>query len=239
LRRRGCPTRLFMRISEVFTTIQGEGMLSGVPSLFIRTSGCNLRCVWCDTPYTSWAPEGEDWSLERILDFVRGEPAYRHIVITGGEPMLFREMVELTAALRAEGRHITIETAGTVFQAVECDLMSISPKLSNSTPHEREEGRWAEMHEKTRLRPDVLRQLAGGYEYQLKFVVSDAADLVEIREIAGLLGAPAERVLLMPEGITEEVLAERALWLVEVCKQTGYRFCPRLHVMLYGNRRGV
>ncbi len=228
-----------MRISEVFTTIQGEGVLMGVPSLFIRVSGCNLRCVWCDTPYTSWQPEGEEWSVERILDSARNEPGYRHIVVTGGEPMLFGEIVPLTQGLRALRRHITIETAGTVFQPVACDLMSISPKLRNSTPWEREAGRFAQMHEQARLRPEVLRKLIADYEYQLKFVVRKPSDLDEIRQLVELAGAPEERVLLMPEGVTPEALAERSVWLVEVCKQAGYRYCPRLHVMLYGNRRGV
>ncbi|WP_321474733.1 7-carboxy-7-deazaguanine synthase QueE [uncultured Paludibaculum sp.] len=228
-----------MRISEIFTTIQGEGLLTGVPSLFIRVSGCNLRCVWCDTPYTSWQPEGEEMELAALLRHVEAEPVYRHIVLTGGEPMLFGEVVELTAALRAMDRHITVETAGTVWQPVECDLMSISPKLRNSTPWDREGGRYAASHERLRYRPDVLSRLVTEYDYQLKFVVTEPGDLEEIRKIASALHAKPERVLLMPEGISADRLHERAAWLVELCKENGYRFCPRLHVLLYGNRRGV
>jgi 7-carboxy-7-deazaguanine synthase len=228
-----------MRISEVFATIQGEGILSGVPSLFIRVSGCNLRCVWCDTPYTSWSPEGEEWSVERLVAWTSGFPPYRHIVLTGGEPMLFAESVSLTRALRERGFHITVETAGTVWQDVACDLMSISPKLANSTPAEREGGRWVATHERLRHNPAVLRALTSGYDYQLKFVVAEASDLEEVRVIRRLVDAPADRVLLMPEGVTPGVLAGRAEWLVEICKAEGYRFCPRVHVMLYGNRRGV
>src|ERR1700756_1245194 len=107
----------------------------GTPSVFIRTSGCNLRCVWCDTPYTSWKPEGNELALTEILQRVRSYQA-RHVVVTGGEPIIFEPIVELTERLREVGLHITIETAGTVFQKVACDLMSISPKLANSTPHE-------------------------------------------------------------------------------------------------------
>ncbi len=228
-----------MRLSEVFTTIQGEGILTGVPSLFIRTTGCNLRCVWCDTPYTSWQPEGEEWTLERIAARVESEPWIRHAVVTGGEPMLPPGIVELTHLLRRLGRHITIETAGTLYQPVACDLMSISPKLSNSTPLARDGGRWAEMHDRARLQPEVLLRLMAEYDYQLKFVVAAEADLPEIEDLVRLLGAPPERVLLMPEGIHPDVLAARSLWLVEACKRRGYRFCPRLHVLLYGNRRGV
>ncbi|MBI4893450.1 MAG: 7-carboxy-7-deazaguanine synthase QueE [Acidobacteria bacterium] len=225
-----------MRLSEVFASIQGEGMLLGVPSLFIRTTGCNLRCVWCDTPYTSWLPEGEEWSQERILEWVEGFPQVRHVVITGGEPMLLPALGALTRAIHAAGRHITIETAGTVEQAVECDLMSISPKLSNSAPVGTAE---FGMHESGRWRPEVLRRLMRGYEYQLKFVVQEASDLAEIEGVIRELEAPAERVVLMPEGTRAEVLAERSVWLAEACKERGYRFSPRLHVLLYGDRRGV
>ena len=227
-----------MKIAEIFYSVQGEGILLGTPSVFVRASGCNLRCVWCDTPYASWEPEGEDWPLERIVEEVRKYPA-RHVVLTGGEPMIMPGIVELTRRLADHGLHITIETAGTVYQPVACDLMSISPKLSNSTPRQRDGGRWAQMHDRARLQPQVLSRLMADYEYQLKFVVAGEADLPEIEDLIRLLGAPAGRVLLMPEGTEPATLSARSLWLVEACKQRGYRFCPRLHVLLYGNRRGV
>jgi len=224
-----------MRLSEVFATIQGEGVLSGVPSLFIRTTGCNLRCRWCDTPYTSWNPEGEDWPLDRIINWVEGFPLYRHVVVTGGEPMLPDEIGSLCRELRTSGRHITIETAGTIYRDVACDLMSISPKLANSTP----DGAWAERHESLRLQGSILRRLVSEYSYQLKFVVCSPDDLAEIKAVVDSTAALPERVLLMPEGAQPEILRERARWLVEVCKQTGYRYCPRLHIELWGSRRGV
>lgn len=228
-----------MRISEVFATIQGEGLLAGVPSLFIRTSGCNLRCVWCDTPYTSWEPEGENWTEAQILEWVDSNATYRHVVLTGGEPMLFEETESLTRKLADRGLHITIETAGTVYRNVECDLMSISPKLANSTPWGRGSREWAERHEATRIQMVILQNLMCRYSHQLKFVVGDPADLAEIASLVQQLGAEPAKVLLMPEGVDAAVLAERAGWIVEECKQRGWRFCPRLHVMLYGNRRGV
>lgn len=228
-----------MKISEVFSSIQGEGLLAGVPSLFIRTSGCNLRCHWCDTPYTSWEPEGDDWPVERIVDWVKQHPAYRHVVLTGGEPIIQPELPYLARQLDDLGLHITVETAGTVAAELPCHLMSISPKLSNSTPLEQDGGRWAARHERLRLNEGVLRQLTNSYVYQLKFVVTRIEDLDEIRPIVELCGAPAERVLLMPEGRTREEIQVRAGWLVELCKATGYRYCPRLHVELYGNRRGI
>ncbi|MFQ5902400.1 MAG: 7-carboxy-7-deazaguanine synthase QueE, partial [Candidatus Binatia bacterium] len=115
-----------MRIAEIFYSIQGEGRLLGTPSVFIRTSGCNLRCVWCDTPYTSWKPEGEEWSLEEILAETKSHLS-KHVVVTGGEPLLAREIEELTTRLKRKGYHITIETAATIFKPVACDLISMSP----------------------------------------------------------------------------------------------------------------
>jgi 7-carboxy-7-deazaguanine synthase len=226
-----------VKISEVFYSIQGEGALLGTPSVFVRTSGCNLRCVWCDTPYTSWAPEGDTRSIFSILEEVGRYPA-RHVVLTGGEPMIAPQIGELSRALRARGLHITIETAGTVFSPVACDLMSISPKLANSTPWQRDPS-WAERHERLRLNSEVLRTLMESYEYQLKFVVARPGDLEEIRSLVAQLKATPTRVVLMPEGTDPAVLRERARWLVELAKQEGYRFTPRLHIDLWGNRRGI
>jgi 7-carboxy-7-deazaguanine synthase len=227
-----------VKIAEIFFSLQGEGMLVGVPSVFVRTSGCNLRCIWCDTPYTSWNPEGEEMPLECILAAVQ-EFGARYVVLTGGEPMIAPQMVNLTNALRQADLHITIETAGTVYAPVACDLMSISPKLANSTPREREGGRWAAQHERLRYQPEILKRLIGEYPYQLKFVVMSPADLAEIESICTNVEAERERVVLMPEGTVPEVLRERGQWLAEICKQRGYRYSPRLHVDLWGDRRGV
>lgn len=228
-----------MNISELFYSIQGEGILSGVPSVFIRTSGCNLRCVWCDTPYTSWAPEGREVALEEICAYVE-EHTRGHVVFTGGEPLIAPEAAGLSRRLRELNQHITIETAGTVApEGLECDLMSISPKLANSTPRERDGGRFALQHERLRINIDVLKRLTSEFEYQLKFVIAAQDDLDEIRALAASLRAPAHRVLLMPEGTSPEALHERAEWVGEICKREGFRFCPRLHIELYGNRRGV
>ena len=225
-----------MRIAELFYSLQGEGSLLGVPSIFIRTSGCNLRCTWCDTPYTSWQPEGDERTLEQILDELQQwMPAAKHVVVTGGEPMIAPEIVALTERLCALGLHITIETAGTVFQPVACDLMSISPKLANSTPP----GPWSERHDRTRIQPAALTELIRRYDYQLKFVMATPEDLEEVRSLVQSLAADVRRVILMPEGTDRERLLERSLWLAGICKQEGFRFSPRLHVDLYGNRRGV
>jgi 7-carboxy-7-deazaguanine synthase len=224
-----------MRISEIFYSVQGEGGLMGVPSVFVRTTGCNLRCSWCDTPYTSWRPEGTDFSIDEIVAEAARYSAARHVVITGGEPMIAPGIVELSERFRGLGMHITFETAGTVFAPVACDLMSISPKLSNSTP----EGVYFEMHEKLRLQPDVLKRLTSNYHYQLKFVIARADDLAEAQAIVAAVNAPPEKVMLMPEGTSVETLNERGPWVAELCKEHGYRFSPRLHVYLYGNKRGT
>ena len=227
-----------MKIAEIFYSIQGEGALVGIPSVFIRTSGCNLRCTWCDTPYTSWSPEGEDFSIDQIAANVAGFHAH-HVVITGGEPMIAPEMARLTHILHDANFHITIETAGTVYAPVACDLMSISPKLSNSVPHEREGGRWAAQHDRLRYRPEVLKRLTSEYAYQLKFVVMSPGDLDEIDEIRDTLAADRQRIILMPEGTSREVLRDRGVWLAEICKANGYRYSPRLHIDLWGNKRGI
>jgi 7-carboxy-7-deazaguanine synthase len=228
-----------VRISEIFYSLQGEGRLAGVPSLFIRTSGCNLRCVWCDTPYTSWRPDGSNWTLKQILREVAKHPT-RYVVITGGEPMIAPEIVSLTQRLREIGAHITIETAATVDRDVACDLMSMSPKLAHSTPVRRASGKFAAMHETQRLNFEVLRQFIQRYDYQLKFVVESPRDLGEIKLILDRLGAvePA-RVMLMAEGTKIGALNRRANWIVEACKTYGYSYSPRLHIQLFGNRRAT
>ncbi len=227
-----------MKVSEIFYSIQGEGILAGVPSVFVRLSGCNLRCVWCDTPYTSWNAEGRNMPLDEVLASVRGfSPS--HVVVTGGEPMILPECVELTRQLKqASLLHVTVETAGTVYQPVACDLMSISPKLGNSTPFEREGGRWAQQHDRLRYQPDVLRQLMAEYAYQLKFVVTGPDDMEEIEKIVVETGADRANVVLMPEGIDAETIRGRARWLVDLCKRERFRYSPRLHVDLWGNERG-
>jgi len=227
-----------VKLSEIFYSIQGEGSLIGVPSVFVRATGCNLRCVWCDTPYTSWQPEGEDWTLDAIMERVISYSA-SHVVVTGGEPMISPEIFQLTSSLREAGMHITIETAGTVFHPVACDLMSISPKLKTSTPTEREGGRWTAQHDRLRYQPAVLQRLMSEYSYQLKFVVAAQSDLDEIRTIQAEVGASPNNVILMPEGIDRDTLQERGLWIAEICKREGFRFSPRLHVDLWGARRGV
>jgi len=228
-----------MNIAEIFYSIQGEGRLTGVPSVFVRTSGCNLRCWFCDTGYTSWQPEGDVLAIEQILARVTEYPAH-HVVVTGGEPLIVAGIELLCSALKDRGYHVTVETAATVFKPVACDLASLSPKLSNSTPWEREGGKFAPAHERLRLCPDVIRAFMKHSDYQLKFVIDKSADVEEVLGVLKLLPEVEHgKVLLMPQGVTREELDERGPWLVEACKKHGFRYCPRLHIELYGNRRGV
>jgi len=264
-----------MRIAEIFRSLQGEGRLTGVESIFVRAGGCNLRCGYCDTPYASWTPEGEELSVAEIFDRVEQlrqspRPAFldsmaespkkdschsetpphcnggalaqdhvRHVVLTGGEPMLFAELVPLAAQLRELGWHITIETSGTLYLPVACDLMSISPKLSNSMPPAERDPRWAERHASHRNAPDVIRRLIAEYDYQLKFVVDCPADC---REVLAYLAEFPEierpRVMLMPQGVDADTLAEKALWLEPYCAANRFTFCPRRQIEWFGTERG-
>lgn len=249
-----------MRVAELYRSIQGEGRLTGTESIFVRASGCNLRCTYCDTPFASWNPEGADVAVddlaERIVEMaavpceetVLGVPrdsfgpepskSCRHVVLTGGEPMLFAELIPLCERLRNEGLHITIETAGTLYLPLACDLMSISPKTANSTPDANEYPKWHARHERTRHAPDVIRRLVTEYTYQLKFVVSEPRDLDEIE--AWLEEFPEidwENVLMMPEGVNRVRLESIASWLQSRCQQLGFGFCPRRHIEWFGTSR--
>jgi 7-carboxy-7-deazaguanine synthase len=271
-----------MLISEIYNSRQGEGQLTGTPSVFVRTSGCNLRCHFCDTPFASWDPVGEMMSVEEIIkqilviaeeplpqmhvdfasEFKTFSPPARHVVLTGGEPMLPRDVNELCEAIHKSGFHITIETAGTIDRDLVCDLMSISPKLKNSTPTvervgNKRAGEWAAKHERARHRPRIAQSLIREREYQLKFVVESAEDLVEIESYLNEVEASSrsesegrkpnlestlidrKRVMLMPEGIDEQTLARRTEWLLPLCEKLGFSFCPRRHIHWYGNKRAT
>ncbi len=232
-----------MLVAEIFRSLQGEGALAGVPSVFVRTSGCNLRCGWCDTPYASWAPEGEALGVDAIVARVRAHAGPRHVVLTGGEPLIAPGIHALAAALRGHGYHVTVETAATVApDGFACDLASLSPKLANAAPGERADAAWRRRHEETRRRPDVLAAwLDAAPDYQLKFVIRDPADVDEAEALLRDTGraVPPHKVFLMPEGVTLEALRARSGWLGELCQTRGYRYGHRLHIELYGHTRGT
>lgn len=228
-----------MRVSEVYESLQGEGEFSGEQSVFVRTTGCNLRCWFCDTPYTSWNPEGETRSLDDLCDQILGWST-RHVVITGGEPMIHAEVVELAQRLIDADRFITVETAGSVYLDVPCHLMSISPKLSNSTPSVERDSAWSVRHEATRHRPEVINRLISEYTYQLKFVIDSKPDVAEVeRYLEQFPNIDLSRVWLMPQAITQEELAAQGDWVKASAQSAGFQYSSRLQIEMFGNVRGT
>ncbi|MHC4597342.1 MAG: 7-carboxy-7-deazaguanine synthase QueE [Planctomycetota bacterium] len=218
-----------MRVSEIFYSLQGEGFLAGLPSMFVRLAGCPLRCRWCDTKYAWDEAAGAHYSVAKIVQVVQQWPC-KFIVITGGS--------QLVQELKAAGKHITIETAGIAFVPdMPCDLMSVSPKLSNSAPTDPE---LAAVHEDSRLDIAVLRKLIDEYGYQLKFVVDCEDDLTEIAQTLKEIGnADSEKVMLMPQAATRDELLAKSPMVAELCKRTGFSFSPRLQVLLWNNKKGT
>jgi 7-carboxy-7-deazaguanine synthase len=225
-----------MVVNEIFYSLQGEGFLAGVPSVFVRLTGCPLRCRWCDTKY-AWSKEaGRQYNIDQIVQAVQQWPC-RFVVITGGEPTLDPDLSQLAGQLKAAGKHITIETAGIAYiPEMPCDLMSISPKLSNSVP---DEAKLAAIHNNSRPDLAVLEELIDNYNYQLKFVVDSEADLMEIVEtIRTLDTVDPEKVMLMPQAATRQELLDKSPMVAELCKQTGFSFSQRLQVLLWNNQKG-
>jgi 7-carboxy-7-deazaguanine synthase len=216
-----------MHVAEIFYSLQGEGLLIGMPSVFVRLAGCPFRCRWCDTKYAWDYDAGTAYELAELIEQVNHWPC-RHVVITGGEPMANFDLsprpglAALTHRLKEAGKHITIETSGVVFVPdLVCDLMSVSPKFQMNQPL-------------------ALTDLIGAYPYQLKFVVESPEDWPQIqRRLEELPGLDRQRVMLMPQAATAEELTIRSEMVAELCKKTGLRFCPRLQVALWGGRRGV
>ena len=230
-------------INELFYSLQGEGTLAGMPSVFVRTSGCNLRCWFCDSYHTSWEPTHAWMGLDEIIQKVESHSEADHVVLTGGEPLIHEEAVALLDRLANLGYHTTVETNGTIYRDAAIGLASISPKLKSSTPTPEKdpagEGEWADRHDDRRIDFDVLRTLVGTYDHQLKFVVTGPDDLPEITDLLDRLrevaGGPIrdEDVLLMPEGTTREQLNKTREIVAELALEHGFRYTPRLHVDLW------
>lgn len=236
-------------INELFCSVQGEGKLAGIPSVFVRTSGCNLRCWFCDSYHTSWEPTGAWLPVDEILEEVRSYDQAGHVVFTGGEPLLHEESVQLLDELSDDGYHTTVETNGTIYRDAAIDLVSISPKLASSTPtadrDPKGDGEWAERHEERRIDYEVLAELLDSYESQLKFVVTGSDDMPEIEqlvdELREITATPIENgdVLLMPEGMTRSDLDSTRTRVADLALEYGYRYTPRIHVDLWNDQPGT
>lgn len=235
---------------EIFHTLQGEGVSMGVPSVFIRSSLCNLHCTWCDTDYT-WNWEGTPWQHESgtkyakddyIVSLEASEAAERiasygckNVILTGGEPLLqqpaWEEMIQHLKKLDKNYR-FEVETNGTQipteFMSSNIDQWNVSAKLSNSGNDE-----------KLRMKDDALLDFAARENAWFKFVIQTETDLTEVQALEKTYSLPKDSILLMPEGRTEQALQQKRLWLADICRDQGYRFSDRLHIQLWGSKRGV
>lgn len=266
-----------LKVNEMFCSIQGEGMYTGVPSIFVRTVGCNLRCVFkdsiCDTAYTSFNPEKplyDNWDdlMNAFKKFVDENPRTNHLVISGGEPLLQKNDLELFLTKVFEIKNdwtVTIETNGSLpmlnplGKGYRVDLYSVSPKLSTSvdwdckylTPEQRDR------HNNMRLNYKNLYDIVKySRNYQFKFVYSGPECIDEIKEIYAKMSElvnkendyefenwirkhPNKHTQLMPEGITNEQLIKTREEAALKCIENGWRFCDREHIIIWGDKRCV
>jgi len=217
------------RVAEVFFSIQGEGATAGLPAVFVRLQGCSVGCAWCDTKY-SWDPEaGAAVELDALIEEVSAYPC-RRVIVTGGEPLESSMFVPLLRALGGRGFSIEVETSGilppppTVDRAIQ---WNVSLKLDGSG-----------VAEARRLSSAAIRSFLARNAWW-KFVVTSDSDVSEVLQLAERFALPRARILLQPEAMRREDLLERSPWVVEACKRHGFAFSPRLHVLLWGARRGV
>ncbi len=216
-----------VRVAEVFRSIQGEGATAGLPSAFLRLQGCSLGCVWCDTRY-SWPPGGgTELDLRQVLRRVEAL-AVHNVVVTGGEPLESPAFVPLVEGLKAGGHRIEVETAGFLVPPdAPVDQWNVSVKLANSG-----------VCRERRIQPAAIQAFLARPSW-FKFVIVAAADIREVEELAATYAIPRDRVLLMPEGMTRRALEGRSALVADLCQRHGFRFSPRLHILLWGPKRGV
>jgi 7-carboxy-7-deazaguanine synthase len=207
-----------MKINGVFHSIQGEGPEAGVPTTFIRLSGCNLQCEFCDTRY---ANKGEEVSLNKLEMQVKDFPG-NHLTITGGEPTLQdNEVFEFYNRLRNR-YSLSLETNGTLPTRVPYKVIVVSPK-------------------KQAINKDILRAYATSENkanIYFKFVYESRNDKwweAIIRECS----LPLNKVYMMPEGKTRAEQLRKMPEMIKYCMENNFRFSPRLHVLAFGNKRGV
>ena len=210
-----------MQISEIFYSLQGEGISLGKPVVFVRLSGCHLRCVWCDTKYTWPLSSGEKMTLAEIVKEIKKFPA-KHIVITGGEPLLQQD--ELKKLLeKLPGYYVEMETSGDIKPTLGklIDHYNCSPKLSSA-----------------KNQNFSLKKFPKSKTWY-KFVIDNEAELKEVKKMMKDHNIDKDRVILMPQGIDTKELSERSKWLAEICKKENFRFSPRMHIYIWGNTLGT
>lgn len=225
-----------INVCEMFHSIQGEGILEGIPSVLVRLVGCNLCCDWCDTKdilnKENCITLNENELLERLSKY-----QCKYIIITGGEPTLFPSLEQLICLLQKHGYHITVETNGTIKTEIHCNLISISPKLSNSIPKTIRGEEQLKSYNQKRINIEAIRCHMRGGNYQIKFVVRDRQeDFDEIKEILNELGDyDEERILIMPQAASVEQLSEMQTEIVRLCILNNMRYANRLQLQVWGN----
>lgn len=286
MKKLGDINKINLPVVDLFCSIQGEGVRAGRPSIFIRVSGCNLRCCFgdsiCDTPYSSYEPEKSKFSIGDVMSMLSAKPQIKDIVITGGEPMLYQEEILKLLMLITEREwfdsvgctkdfFITIETNATIdVEEYEynnrkaslygfVDLWSLSPKLHTSIPKSGQEVHYntsgaqktkvfTEVEvlelERKRTNLDAIKHIIHcAVQTQLKFVYSGKDSEDEILDIVAALDEDVEAysdvcIMLMPEGITRKQLNERRKEAAEICIERGWVYTDRLHIMIWGDKRG-
>ena len=222
-------------IAEIFTSIQGEGMTSGTPSIFVRFYGCNLRCSYCDTPYAVNEKQEESAMMSTFAVYRKlKQEKPTNIVFTGGEPMLYQEfIIEVMAKLnkrRMRDYSCEVETNGTI-KPIPCfvkyvGLFNISPKLSNSGQNEND-----------CIKDDVLKRLYLPHKALFKFVVNKEDDMKEVLKICNKY--PKMVTYLMPKGETKKKQIRHMPRVIKLCLKYGMMFSPRVHVLVWDKKRGV
>ena len=230
------PGRGKLALSELFSSVQGEGASSGTPCLFVRLAHCNLRCSWCDTRY-SW-----DFTSYRYADEVETVPTPEvaarihashsaRIVITGGEPLIQRSELTTLVGLLDPALGIEVETNGTLAPGpvllARVNQWNVSPKLANAGDPA-----------KKRLKLEVLRELSTREGAYLKLVVASAADLVEAEALIAATAWPRERVLLMPQAATRDELRAREPLVRAEALARRFGYSSRLHIERWNGERG-
>ena len=242
-------------IVEVYTCVQSEGKLSGIPHILIRTTGCTLRCQFsetdfCDSWYTSWHPEKGEWTWNKIIELCDANPQINHVMITGGAPTMHKQLLPfMTQALHEAGFHITLETEGSAFvEGCYIDLLSLSPKMANSIPRigtktpkgQEITQKHVDKHEKGRRNYQAMGDwLFTAKDYQFKPVIGSPEQVKEIESLAQTLGIRKDKIWVMAAGGTKEALEKNLEWTLNLCVEKGWNFVPRFHILIYNDKRAV